>query len=45
MAADWLFKFGLPLTGSFVTEICFSPALSKILDEDVVGRTLVRRDV
>jgi len=45
MTADWLSKFGHLLTGSFVTDIFSSPTLSNILDEDVVGRTLVRRGV
>jgi len=42
MVADWLSKFGHSLIGSSVTEICFSPTLSKIPDEDVVRRSLVR---
>ena len=45
MAADWLSKFGHSITASFSSDMCFSPFLSVILAEDVVGRTLVRRGV
>ena len=45
MAADWLSKFGHSINHTFISDICFSPCLSQIVADDVIGRTLVRRGV
>jgi len=45
MAADWFAKFRHLVTDSVITDTCFSPTLSKILDEDIVRRILIRRGV
>jgi len=44
MVVDWLSKFGHFITDSFSSDVYFSPSLSTILVEDVVGRTHVRKD-
>jgi len=45
IAADWLSKFGHSITAPFSSDVCFSPFLRVILTEDVIGCTLVRRDI
>ena len=42
-AADWIANFGHSLSHSFVTDSCFSSALSVIVGEDVVGRAFVKK--
>jgi len=43
MEADWLSKFGRSIMDSFIVNLCFSPCLRTILEDDIVGRTFTRR--
>ena len=43
MAADWLSKFGHSITDSWVSNHCESRDLRSIVQDDKIGRTLVRR--
>jgi len=45
MSVDWLAKFGHLITDRFSTNFYFSSHLSKIVAENIIGRTFVRKDV
>ena len=45
MAADWLSRFGHSVTGIWSATVCDNITLAKIVKDDRIGRTLVRRGV
>jgi len=45
MAADWLSKCGHLITGAILTTVCFNTEFQKIVMDDTIGRTLLRRAV
>ena len=44
MAVDWLSKFGHSITGMPANTECFYNNIRSIACDDMIGRTLVRRD-